>query len=114
MEVTPDNYTDIFGDGTASFVLPKGRKLTELGESVNLTDKDILEIYSTGRLEKYGSIFPNLKLKNADLTSVTLSEKYIGRGNSLFITADGKNTVESLNGISKSRNTCLLYTSRCV
>ena len=105
VEVTPDNYTDIFGDGTASFVLPKGRKLTELGESVNLTDKDILEIYSTGRLEKYGSIFPNLKLKNADLTSVTLSEKYIGRGNSLFITADGKNTVGSLNGTIKSNNT---------
>ena len=34
-----------------------------------------------------------------------LSEKYIGKSNPLFITADGKNTVESLNGISKSRNT---------
>ena len=105
VEVTPDNYTDIFGDGTASFVLPKGRSLTELGESVNLTSKDILEIYSTGRLERYGSVFPNLKLKNADLTSVRLSKKFIGRENPLFITLDGKNTVGSLNGISMSRNT---------
>ena len=105
VEVTPDNYTDIFGDGTASFVLPKGRSLTELGESVNLTSKDILEIYSTGRLERYGCVFPNLKLKNADLTSVRLSKKYIGRENPLFITSDGKNTVGSLNGISMSRNT---------
>ena len=105
VEVTPDNYTDIFGDGTASFVLPKGRSLTELGESVNLTSKDILEIYSTGRLERYGCVFPNLKLKNADLTSVRLSKKFIGRENPLFITADGKNTVGSLNGISMSHNT---------
>ena len=105
VEVTPDNYTDIFGDGTASFVLPKGRSLTELGESVKLTSKDILEIYSTGKIEKYGCVFPNLKLKNADLTSVRLSEKYIGRENPLFITLDGKNTVGSLNRISMSRNT---------
>ena len=105
VEVTPDNYTDIFGDGTASFVLPKGRSLTELGESANLTSKDILEIYSTGRLEKYDSVFPNLKLKNADLTSVALSEEYIGRGSPFFITPDGKNTVGSLNGIGKSGNT---------
>ena len=28
VEVTPDNYTDIFGDGTASFVLPKGKTLS--------------------------------------------------------------------------------------
>ena len=105
VEVTPDNYTDIFGDGTASFVLPKGKNFSTLGDSVNLTGKDILEIYSTGRLERYGCVFPNLKLKNADLTSVRLSEKYIGKSNPLFITADGKNTIESLNGISKSRNT---------
>ena len=105
VEVTPDNYTDIFDDGTASFVLPKGRSLTELGESVNLTSKDILEIYSTGRLERYGCVFPNLKLKNADLTSVRLSKKFIGRENPLFITLDGKNTVGSLNGISMSRDT---------
>ena len=105
VEVTPDNYTDIFGDGTASFVLPKGKNLAELGESVDLTFKEILEIYSTGRLERYGSVFPNLKLKNADLTSVRLSEKYIGRGSPLFITSDGKNTVGSLNGIWRSSNT---------
>ena len=105
VEVTPDNYTDIFGDGTASFVLPKGKNFSTLSDSVNLTGKDILEIYSTGRLERYGCVFPNLKLKNADLTSVRLSEKYIGKSNLLFITADGKNTIESLNGISKSRNT---------
>ncbi len=105
VEVTPDNYTDIFGDGTASFVLPKGKNFSTLMDSVNLTGKDILEIYSTGRLERYGCVFPNLKLKNADLTSVRLSEKYIGKSNPLFITADGKNTIESLNGISKSRNT---------
>ena len=105
VEVTPDNYTDIFGDGTASFVLPKGKNFSTLRDSVDLTGKDILEIYSTGKLERYGSVFPNLKLKNADLTSVRLSEKYIGNGSPLFITSDGKNTVESLNGISKSRNT---------
>ena len=105
VEVTPDNYTDIFGDGTASFVLPKGKTLTSLEESYNLTSKDILEIYSTGKTEKYGSVFPNLKLKNADLTSVRLSKKYIGRENPLFITLDGKNTIGSLNRISMSRNT---------
>ncbi len=54
----PDNYTDIFDDGTASFVLPKGRSLTELGESVNLTSKDILEIYSTGKVGKIWFGFP--------------------------------------------------------
>ena len=105
VEVTPNNYTDIFGDGTASFVLPKGKNLSDLGESGNLTSKDILEIYSTGKLERYGCVFPNLKLKNADLTSVRLSEKYIGPENPLFITPDGKNTVGSLNRISMSRNT---------
>ena len=105
VEVTPDNYTDIFGDGTASFVLPKGKDLTELGKLGNLTGNDILGIYSTGKLERYGSVFPNLKLKNADLTSVRLSEKYIGYESPLFITADGKNTVGSLNGISMSRDT---------
>ncbi len=109
VEVTPDNYTNIFGDGTASFVLPKGRSLTELGESANLTGKDILEIFSTGKIEKYGSVFTNLKLKNADLTSVRLSEKYIGRENPLFVTLDGKNTVGSLNEIWRSNNTlCVL------
>ena len=105
VEVTPDNYTDIFGDGTASFVLPKGRSLTSLRASGNLTGKDILEIYSTGKLERYGSVFPNLKLKNADLTSVRLSENYIGHENPLFITADGKNTIGSLNEIIESNNT---------
>ena len=106
VEVTPDNYTDIFGDGTASFVLPKGSSLTELeGSSYDLTFKDILGIYSTGKIEKYGSVFPNLKLKNADLTSVRLSKEYIGYESPLFITLDGKNTVGSLNGISMSKDT---------
>ena len=105
VEVTPDNYTDIFGDGTASFVLPKGRSLTSLRASGNLTGKDILEIYSTGKLERYGSVFPNLKLKNADLTSVRLSENYIGHESPLFVTLDGKNTVGSLNEIIESNNT---------
>ena len=105
VEVTPDNYTDIFGDGTASFVLPKGRSLTSLRASGNLTGKDISEIDSTGKLERYGSVFPNLKLKNADLTSVRLSENYIGHENPLFITADGKNTIGSLNEIIESNNT---------
>lgn len=41
VEVTPDNYTDIFGDGTASFVLPKGKNFSTLRDSVNLTGKDI-------------------------------------------------------------------------
>ena len=105
VEVTPDNYTDIFGDGTASFVLPKGRSLTSLRASGNMTSKDISEIDSTGKLERYGSVFPNLKLKNADLTSVRLSENYIGHENPLFITADGKNTIGSLNEIIESNNT---------
>ena len=105
VEVTPDNYTDIFGDGTASFVLPKGKNFGTLRDSVNLTGKDILEIYSTGRLERYGSVFPNLKLKNADLTSVRLSEEYIGDQSPLFVTLDGKNTIGSLNGIIESNNT---------
>ena len=105
IEVTPDNYTDIFGDGTASFVLPKGKNFSTLMDSVDLTGKDILEIYSTGRLERYGSVFPNLKLKNADLTSVRLSEEYIGDQSPLFVTLDGKNTVGSLNGIIESNNT---------
>ena len=105
VEVTPDNYTDIFGDGTASFVLPKGKTLSTLAESGKLTGNDILGIYSTGRLEKYGCVFPNLKLKNADLTSVRLSEEYIGHENPLFVTLDGKNTVGSLNGIIESHNT---------
>ena len=64
-----------------------------------------MEIYSTGRLERYGSVFPNLKLKNADLTSVRLSEEYIGDQSPLFVTLDGKNTVGSLNGIIESNNT---------
>ena len=105
VEVTPDNYTDIFGDGTASFVLPKSKNFSTLRDSVNLTGKDILEIYSTGKLERYGSVFPNLKLKNADLTSVRLSENYIGHESPLFVTLDGKNTVGSLNEIIESNNT---------
>ena len=105
VEVTPDNYTDVFGDGTASFVLPKGKKFANLGDYYNLTFKDISEIYSTGKFERDGSVFPNLKLKNADLTSVRLSEEYIGYESPLFITADGKNTVGSLNEISMSKDT---------
>ena len=109
VEVTPDNYTDIFGDGTASFVLPKGRSYDSLAGPGVLTKEDRLVFYSTGRLEKYGSVFPNLKLKNADLTSVSLSEEYIGNKSPLFITADGKNTIGSLNGISESYSTlCVL------
>ena len=105
VEVTPDNYTDIFGDGTASFVLPKGRSYDSLAGPGVLTKEDRLVFYSTGRLEKYGSVFPNLKLKNADLTSVSLSEEYIGNKSPLFIAADGKNTIGSLNGISESYST---------
>ena len=105
VEVTPDNYTDIFGDGTASFVLPKGRSYGSLAGPGVLTKEDRLVFYSTGRLEKYSSVFPNLKLKNADLTSVSLSEEYIGNKSPLFITADGKNTIGSLNGISESYST---------
>ena len=104
VEVTPDNYTDIFGDGTASFVLPKGESYSSLAGSGNLTVKDSLEMDSTGRLEKYGSVFPNLKLKNANLNSVSLSEEYIGDQSPLFVTLDGKNTVGSLTGIIESSN----------
>ncbi len=105
VEVTPDNYTDIFGDGTASFVLPKGRNYESLAGPGVLTKEDKSVFYSTGRLEKFGSVFPNLKLKNADLTSVSLSEEYIGRKSPLFITAEGKNTIGSLNEISESYST---------
>ena len=105
VEVTPDNYTDIFGDGTASFVVPKGQTFSTLTESHTLTYKEQQEFCSTGKLEGYGCVFPNLKLKNADLTSVSLSEKYIGYESPLFITVDGKNTVGSLNGIIESDNT---------
>ena len=105
VEVTPDNYTDIFGDGTASFILPKGKTYDSLSVSDTLTKEDKLAFYSTGKLEKYNSVFPNLKLKNADLTSVSLSEEYIGNKSPLFITADGKNTIGSLNGISESYST---------
>ena len=109
VEVTPDNYTDIFGDGTASFVLPKGRSYDSLAGPGVLTKEDRLVFYSTGRLEKYGSVFPNLKLNNANLTSVTLSEDYVGWKSPLFITADGNNTIGSLDGIGESFNTlCVL------
>ena len=109
VEVTPDNYTDIFGDGTASFILPKGKTYDSLSVSDTLTKEDKLAFYSTGKLEKYNSVFPNLKLNNANLTSVTLSEEYIGRKSPLFITADGNNTIGSLDGIGESFNTlCVL------
>mgnify|MGYP004687973651 CR=1 FL=1 len=100
VEVTPDNYTDIFGDGTASFVVPKGKSYGEIVESSRTTESDVLEMLATGKFE--GNIFPNLKLKNADLTSVTLSERYIGESSPFFITLDGKNTIGSLNGINRS------------
>ena len=102
VEVTPDNYTDIFGDGTASFVLPKGKSYSEIQESSHSTEADMLEMLATGKFE--GNIFPNLKLKNADLTSVTLSERYIGQSSPFFITLDGKNTIGSLNGINRSQS----------
>ena len=109
VEVAPDNYTDIFGDGTASFILPKGKTYDSLSVSDTLTKEDKLAFYSTGKLEKYNSVFPNLKLNNADLTSVTLSEDYVGRKSPLFITADGNNTIGSLDGIGESFNTlCVL------
>ena len=109
VEVTPDNYTDIFGDGTASFILPKGKTYDSLSVSDTLTKEDKLAFYSTGKLEKYNSVFPNLKLNNANLTSVTLSEDYVGRKSPLFIMADGNNTIGSLDGIGESFNTlCVL------
>ena len=109
VEVTPDNYTDIFGDGTASFILPKGKTYDSLSVSDTLTKEDKLAFYSTGKLEKYNSVFPNLRLNNANLTSVTLSEDYVGRKSPLFITADGNNTIGSLDGIGESFNTlCVL------
>ena len=100
VEVTPDNYTDIFGDGTASFVVPKGKTLESIAESSRLTATEQREILTTGRLGE--NIFPNLKLKNADLTSVTLNERYIGHNSPLFITLDGKNTIGSLNEIDRA------------
>ncbi len=100
VEVTPDNYTDIFGDGSASFVVPQGKSLESIAESGGLTATEQREILTTGRLGE--NIFPNLQLKNADLTSVTLNEKYVGQDSPLFITLDGKNTVGSLNDIGRA------------
>ena len=100
VEVTPDNYTDIFGDGTASFVVPKGESLESIAESGGLTATEQREILTTGRLGE--NIFPNLQLKNADLTSVTLNDRYIGQNSPLFITLDGKNTIGSLNEINRA------------
>ena len=95
VEVTPDNCSDIFGDGSASFVIPKGESFNDLSNSYQLNETERQKIYLTGR---YGeNIFPNLKLKNANLTSVTLNEKYIGRQSPLFITPDGKNIIGSIN-----------------
>lgn len=100
VEVTPDNYTDIFGDGSASFVVPQGKSLESIAESGGLTATEQREILTTGRLGE--NIFPNLKLKNADLTSVALNERYIGQDSPLFITLDGKNTIGSLNDIDRA------------
>ncbi len=97
IEVTPDNYTDIFGDGSASFVLPRGESFSDLINNYRLNEAERQKIYLTG---KYGeNIFPNLKLKNAELTSVTLNKRYIEQQSPLFITPDGENTVGSLNGV---------------
>ncbi len=97
VEVTPDNYTDIFGDGSASFVLPKGETFDDLINYSRLNEAERHKIYSTG---KYGeNIFPNLKLKNAELTSVTLNNRYIEQVSPFFITLDGKNTIGSLSGV---------------
>ena len=97
VEVTPDNYTDIFGDGSASFVLPKGETFDDLINYYQLSEAARHKIYSTG---KYGeNIFPNLKLKNAELTSVTLNRRYIEQVSPFFITLDGKNTIGSLSGV---------------
>ena len=100
VEVTPDNYTDIFGDGTASFVVPKGEIFESIAESGGLTATEQREILTTGRLGE--NIFPNLQLKNADLTYVTLNDRYIGQNSPLFITLDGKNTIGSLNEINRA------------
>ena len=95
VEVTPDNYTDIFGDGTVSFLPPRGESYRTL-EYGGFTLEEEQKIFSTG---KYGeNIFPRLKLKNADLNTVTVNERYIGNESPLFITPDGKNTIGSLNG----------------
>ena len=97
VEVTPDNYTDIFGDGSVSFVLPKGETFDDLINYYQLNEAARHKIYSTG---KYGeNIFPNLKLKNAELTSVTLNRRYIEQVSPFFITLDGKNTIGSLSGV---------------
>ena len=97
VEVTPDNYTDIFGDGSASFVLPKGETFDDLINYYQLNEAARHKIYSTG---KYGeNIFPNLKLKNEELTSVTLNRRYIEQVSPFFITLDGKNTIGSLSGV---------------
>ena len=97
VEVTPDNYTDIFGDGSASFVLPKGETFDDLINYYQLNEAARHKIYSTGKYCE--NIFPNLKLKNAELTSVTLNRRYIEQVSPFFITLDGKNTIGSLSGV---------------
>lgn len=98
VEVTPDNYTDIFGDGTASFVLPRGESLADLAEYHNLTYKETLEFCSTGKLEEHGCVFPNLKLNGVKLTKVKFDDTryslFTGE-DWLFITLTGENAIES-------------------
>ena len=99
VEVTPDNYTDIFGDGSASFVFPRGKSLADLAESHTLTYKEHLEFCSTGKLEEYGCVFPNLKLNGVKLTEVKFDDAHYSqyiREDWFFITLTGENTIESL------------------
>lgn len=95
VEVTPDNCTDIFGDGSVSFVLPQGKSCERI-QSLGFTQADVNEIFSTGKHTGYGSIFPNLRFKNTNLISVTVNDRYIGKESPLFITLDGENTIGSI------------------
>ncbi len=96
VEVTPDNYTDIFGDGSASFVPPQGNKVYGEEWFYSLTPEEAYKLFTTGKTSD-GSALPNLKLKNTSLVSIAFNDRYIGQSMPFFITTDGENTIGSIN-----------------
>ena len=96
IEVTPDNYTDIFGDGSASFIVPQGNKVYDAEWLNSLTPSEAYKLFTTGK-ESDGSTLPSLKLKDADIAAVTFGDRYIGQSMPFFITTDGKNTIGNFN-----------------
>lgn len=89
-----DNYTDIFGDGSASFVIPQGN--TEYVSEWLYSPAQAYSLFTTGK-ESDGSALPNLKLKDINLVSVAFNDRYIGKSMPFFITSDGENTIGQFN-----------------